>query len=97
MFWVLMMAIPIDAPHPDAAAKWIDHILDPAVIAGISNAIYYANANDASKPLLDPAIVGDPMIYPPNDVMQRLVPEGTKPLKFVRMRNRAWAQVKAGG
>ncbi len=94
--WIDVMAIPKDAPHPDAAAKWIDHILDPAVVAGISNAILYANPNKASRSLLDPAIRDNPIIYPPEDVMARLVATTPKRERFVRMRNRAWTQVKAG-
>jgi len=97
LLWVDLMAIPKDAMHPDAAAKWIDHILDPTVVAGISNAVYYANPNDASKPLLDAAVLGNPIIYPPQDVMSRLVLSGPKSQRFVKLRNRAWTQVKAGG
>jgi len=97
LLWVDLMAIPKDAMHPDAAAKWIDHILDPTVVAGISNAVYYANPNDASKPLLDAAVLSNPIIYPPQDVMSRLVLSGPKSQRFVKLRNRAWTQVKAGG
>ncbi len=70
--WIDVMAIPKDAPHPDAAAKWIDHILDPTVVAGISNAVWYANPNKPSKALLDPSIRDNPIVYPPEDVMARL-------------------------
>ncbi len=96
IIWFDIMAIPKDAPHPDAAAKWIDHILDPAVVAGISDAIWYANPNKASWPLLNPVIRDNPIVYPPADVMARLVAIGPKSQRFVRMRNRAWTQAKAG-
>ena len=97
ILWIDVMAIPNDAPHLDAATKWIDHILDPAVVASISNTIWYANPNKASRPLLDPAIRDNPIIFPPDEVMARLVAVGPKSQRFVRMRNRAWTQVKAGG
>jgi putrescine transport system substrate-binding protein len=95
--WIDVMAIPKDAPHPDAAAKWIDHILDPVVVAGISNAVWYANPNKASKALLEPSIRDNPIVYPPEDVMARLVVVGPKSQRFVKLRNRAWTQAKAGG
>jgi putrescine transport system substrate-binding protein len=96
IIWFDLMAIPVDAPHPDEAHAWIDHILDAAVIAKISNATRYPNANAKARPLLDPAIGVNPTIYPPADVMQRLVGVTPKTPRFVRMRNRAWTQAKAG-
>jgi putrescine transport system substrate-binding protein len=94
--WIDVMAIPKDAPHAGNAAKWIDHILDPAVVAGISNAVWYANPNKASKPLLEPVVRDNPIVYPPEDVRARLVVVGPKSQRFVKMRNRAWTQAKAG-
>ncbi len=64
ILWIDVMAIPKDAPHPDAAAKWIDHLLDPVVIARISDAIYFANANKTARPMLDSDIRDNPIIYP---------------------------------
>jgi putrescine transport system substrate-binding protein len=96
LLWIDVMAIPKDAPHAEAAAKWIDHILDPAVVAGISNAVFYANPNDASRPLLDPAVLKNPIVYPPQDVMAHLVLPSPKSQRFVKLRNRAWTQAKAG-
>ena len=94
--WFDLMAIPVDAPHPAEAHAWIDHILDAEVAARISNATHYANANAKSRPLLDPGIASNPVIFPPPEVMQRLVAMTQKPPGFVRMRNRAWTQAKAG-
>jgi len=34
-----MVAIPADAPHPRNAAIWLNYLLRPDVIAGISNYI----------------------------------------------------------
>jgi putrescine transport system substrate-binding protein len=94
--WFDIMAIPKDAPHVDAAYAWLDHILDPTVVAGISNAVWYANPNRASRPLLAPEIRDNPVIFPPPEIMERLIAVGPKNQRFVRMRNRAWAQAKAG-
>ena len=94
--WFDMMAMPKDAPHPDAALQWIDFILEPQTAARISDAIFYANPNKASWPLLDPAVRDNKVIFPPADVMSRLVAIAPKSPRFVRMRNRAWMQAKAG-
>lgn len=94
--WFDIMAIPKDAPHVDTAYAWIDHILDPAVVAGITNEIWYANPNLASRALLDPEVRDNAVIFPSPEVMERLVAIGPKNQRFVRMRNRAWTQAKAG-
>ena len=94
--WFDSMAIPKDAPHVDGAYAWIDNILDPEVVARISNAMHYANANLAARKLLDPSIGDNPWIFPGPDVMQRLISIKPNTLHYVRVRNRAWAQAKAG-
>jgi spermidine/putrescine-binding protein len=50
--WFDMLAIPKDAPHVANAYLLIDYLLNPRVIANISNAIGFANANAAATPLL---------------------------------------------
>ena len=47
-------------------------MLRPEVIAAASDYVRYANGNKASQPLLDPAVINDPAIYPPPEVMARL-------------------------
>ncbi len=94
--WFDGLYIPTDAPHPDNAYRFINFILRPDVVAEISNYVYYANGNLASKPLLDPAVANDPGIYPDEAVTRRshLVP--VVPPKLERTRTRAWARVKSG-
>jgi len=96
LVWFDIMAIPKDAPHPEAALLWIDHILDPPVVAGISDFIFYANPNKSSWPLMNATVRDNPVIFPPSDVMQRLIAVAPKTPRFVRMRNREWTQAKAG-
>ena len=73
MLWFDLLAIPRDAPHLANAHLFINYLMDPHVIANISNAIGYANANLAATALLDPSIAADPAIYPTTDQMRRLV------------------------
>ncbi|WP_370278572.1 polyamine ABC transporter substrate-binding protein, partial [Pontibacterium sp.] len=45
LVWFDLMAIPSDAPHPEAAHKFIDHMLKAESGAGVANYVYYAVAN----------------------------------------------------
>lgn len=94
--WTDVMAIPRDAPHPRAAHAFIDFLLDPRVIAQISNYVFYANANAASRPYLDPELAHDPGIYPGPQVMARLFAPPLRDDRAVRRLNRLWTRIKAG-
>jgi putrescine transport system substrate-binding protein len=67
--WFDMMAIPKTAKHPGNAHKFLDFLMRPDVIAGVSNYVSYPNANAASTPQVDASITGDPMITPPKEVI----------------------------
>ena len=74
--WFDMMAIPADAPNPEGALAWINFIMEPQITADITNYVSYANANDASLPLVDEAIKNDPSIFPPDGGDGEAVPDG---------------------
>jgi putrescine transport system substrate-binding protein len=70
--------------------------LNPRVIANISNAIGFANANAAATPLLDASISADTTIYPTLDQKQRLfVPIEPSP-EQTRAITRLWQKFKTG-
>ncbi len=94
--WFDMMAIPADAPNPDAAHKWINFIMEPQITADITNYVSYANANAASLPLVDEAIRNDPSIFPPADVMAKLFPSQVYDAKIDRVMTRLWTKVQTG-
>ncbi|MWV15185.1 extracellular solute-binding protein [Pseudomonas sp. L-22-4S-12] len=91
LIWFDTMAIPMDAPHPEAARAFIDYMLKPEAIAELTNALYFANANRAATPLLDQAVSSDPDIYPPRAVRDKLFAEQILPLRAQRERTRLWA------
>ena len=95
LIWFDVMAIPADAPHPQAARQFIDFMLRPEVIAELTNSIYFANANQAADALVDPAIKGDPDIYPPQEVREKLFSDQTQPLKDQRERTRLWTSFRS--
>jgi putrescine transport system substrate-binding protein len=94
VLWTDVMAIPKDAPNPDAAHAFIAYLLDPEVIASISNHVFYANPNRPSKPHLDEALRDDPNIYPPDEIMARLVTPAQRSDRELREMNRFWTRIK---
>lgn len=96
IIWFDVMAIPADAPHPDAAHAFINHVLKPEVAAAISNAVFYANPNARALPLVDAKIAGNPAIYPDAAVRARLFADQAVDLKLTRKRNRIWTRVTTG-
>ena len=70
--WVDNMTVLNNAPHPVAAHMWINFILDPTVMAIISNSRYYPNPSKDATPFVNEDVAGDPAIYPPEDVFAKL-------------------------
>jgi putrescine transport system substrate-binding protein len=91
-----MLAIPADAPHPDNAERFINFLLQPDVMAGITNAVSYPNAVPASDAMISKDILDDPSIYPPPAVRQQFFTIGAVPQAAERARTRMWARFKAG-
>ncbi len=66
------LLIPASAPHPEAAHKFLNFILEPQVIAEITNDIHYGNDNLAARPFVAGDILSDPAVYPPPELRARL-------------------------
>ncbi len=94
--WFDLMAVPADAPHKANAHAFMDYLLKPEVAAGISDFVAYATPNTAALPLLDPEIAGDPAVYPPAEVLAKLVGPKTLTPEVTRERVRAWTTIKTG-
>ena len=89
-------AVPADAPHPDNAQAFIDFLLQPDVIAAVTNTVGYANAVLPAKALVKKELLNDPAIYPPAEMQAK---EFELPLvtpDYERLRTRAWTKVKTG-
>ena len=94
--WFDQMAIPRDAPNPEAAHLFVDFMMRPDTIAAASNYVHYANGNKASQALLDSDVVDDPGIYPPPAVMAKLYVTPTYEQDILRLNNRLWTRIKSG-
>lgn len=88
--------IPKGAPHPQAALQWLNYLMEPQVIAAITNEIHYGNDNIASDPYVDPKILHDPTIYPTPQLEARLYRPKEVSANLERMRTRIWMKVKTG-
>ena len=96
IIWFDMLAIPADAPHPGNAHLFINYLLEPEVIAEVSNYVYYANPNSAATALVEEEIIEDPGIYPTAEVKAKLFPDLAHTSKFTRLQTRAWTRFKTG-
>ena len=57
------MAIPVDAPHPNNAHKFINYILRPEVDASLTNKVFYANPNIESHKFVKPEVANNPAVF----------------------------------
>ena len=88
--------IPAGAPHPHAAHRFINFLLDAHVIADITNYTHYGNDNLAARPFVRAEILDDPAIYPPPAVRARLYLPGEFDVGYQRLKTRTWTRIKNG-
>ena len=74
------LLIPASAPHPQAAHKFLNFILEPQVIAAITNDIHYGNDNLAARPFVKSDILERPGRLSAARIARAAVPPGrTRP------------------
>jgi len=96
LLWFDTLAIPRDAPHAANAHRFLDYLMEPQVIADISNFTGFANANSAALPLLDRAIVMNATVYPTPDERRRLFVQRVDSPEQTRAITRLWQKFKTG-
>ena len=94
--WFDVFTIPVDAPNPDAAYKFLDFMMRPEIIARASNSTNYANANLPATQLVKAEVRDDPNVYPTPEVFNRLFVTTTKDQALVKVVNREWTKVMTG-
>jgi putative spermidine/putrescine transport system substrate-binding protein/putrescine transport system substrate-binding protein len=92
--WFDMMVMPKSAPHEKNAYAYMNYLLEPKVIANISNSIHYANPNAAADEFLNPDVQQDTAIYPPKSVMEKLFTVEELPAAIARLSTRLWTKLK---
>ena len=96
IIWFDMLAIPKDAPHPESAYAYINYLMEPKVIADISNFKRFANANLASQPYVLDSVKDDPAIYPPPQLREKLAVQLSDSPEQTRVITRMWEKFKTG-
>ncbi|MDA8486186.1 polyamine ABC transporter substrate-binding protein [Pseudomonas resinovorans] len=96
LIWFDDFYIPKDAPHVENAHTFIEYMLQPKVIAQVTDYIRYANSNQAATPLISAEVRNDPAIYPDDATRARLFTQKTQPQKAMRLITRTWNAVKTG-
>jgi putrescine transport system substrate-binding protein len=94
--WFDSLAIPADAPHPEAAHAFIEFMLRPDIAARNASYIGSASMNAAATPLVDAALRDDPGVYPGAALRERLQPLRARSQAQSREENRIWARFKTG-
>jgi len=94
--WFDMVTMPANSNNEQAAYAFMNYLLQPEVIAQITNHVQYANGNSAADSLVDPKLKADATVYPAQDAMANLYALEAMPLKIDRVRTRIWSKVKSG-
>jgi spermidine/putrescine transport system substrate-binding protein len=72
ILWLDTLAVPRQAPNPEAAHKFVNYLLSGPVGAKLSAYTRYASPNAAALALIDKADLNNAAIYPSETVMEQL-------------------------
>ncbi|HSI61315.1 MAG TPA: polyamine ABC transporter substrate-binding protein [Ideonella sp.] len=91
-----MMVIPADAPHPGNAHKFINYMMKPEVAASLTNKVFYANANKASKPFIKPEIANNTTVFPGDADLKKMQAPDSLSGDIRRTMTRLYTSFKTG-
>lgn len=94
--WFDLLAIPKDAQNVKEAHAFINYLLQPEVIAKVSDYVGYANPNPKAGELMNAELRQDQTVYPPQAVMDKLYVMKELPPQLLRLETRSWTRVKSG-
>ena len=94
--WVDGIFMPKDAKRKENGYKFINFLLRPDIAADITNSVNYATANRAAWEFVDPDVMNDPAVFPPQATMETIYATTPKDPKLERVRTRAYASAKSG-
>jgi spermidine/putrescine transport system substrate-binding protein len=70
--WQDNLAIPVGAPNKYTAEVFINYLHDPEIAAQNAEFVGYGTPNESAMEHMDPDVLANEGIYPPEDVMARL-------------------------
>lgn len=91
-----MVGIPADAKNVAEAHEFINYLLQPQVMADLTNYLQFPNANSAATPLVDEEYRNDPGIYPDEAMLKKLYTFPDLSAKTQRVMTRSWTKIKSG-
>ncbi len=94
--WFDSFAIPASAKNVDEAHEFLNNLLDPKVIAPISDFLGYPNPNKDGMALVQPEIRDNPNLTPTEAAQKTLYVLQPLPQKTERIRTRLWTNIKTG-
>jgi spermidine/putrescine transport system substrate-binding protein len=77
LLWTDHLLLPAKSQHPYAAETMMNYLYDPEVAAKLAAYVNYFSPVKGVQDVLqrtDPELAGNPLIFPPEDVQQRLYP-----------------------
>ncbi|MBD9373743.1 extracellular solute-binding protein [Rhizobium sp. ARZ01] len=94
LVWADVLAIPTDAPHPEAAHAFIDFFMRPEIAAAAARETGFSTANKAALPLLDDSLRSNPNLYPSAEAQKRLHLPKALDQKALKVWTQAWDRAK---
>lgn len=94
--WFDSFAIPKNAKNLGEAHEFLDNLLEPKVIAPISDFLGYPNPNKDGMLLVSPEIRDNRDLSPSDEQLDTLFATEPLPQKAERARTRAWTKIKSG-
>jgi spermidine/putrescine transport system substrate-binding protein len=70
--WQDNLAVPVGAPNPYTAMVFMNYLHDPEIAAQNAEWVGYGTPNAAAKDFMDPDVLANEGIYPPEDVAAHL-------------------------
>lgn len=94
--WIDGLAIPHNAPNPDAAHTFINFLLQPEHMATVTNYVNFANTSSASKKFIHSSILNNKTLYPDAIAMKKLTLDKRSHPQFERTINRHFFKILVG-
>jgi putrescine transport system substrate-binding protein len=91
-----VMVVPVDAPHPGNAHKFINYILRPEVHAALTNKVFYANPNKESRKFIKPEVASNPTVFPNDADMKKMQAPDALSNDIRRTMTRLYTSFKTG-
>jgi len=100
ILWSDNMVIPIGAPNPAAAYKWMNYVYEPKNQAQITNYNYYFSPVEGVKPYLkkiNPEAAKSPLIFPTEEYTKNCSTQGDPPKLETAEIEKAFEGLVTGG